>query len=229
MAGEREHRMTRGRDRHRMPPGALIASTILHALVGIMMAAAGAYMAPRALPAQTFRVHLVAAADPTAPMRLKPEPAKVAEEENRPPPPEPTPERKPRTEVPTVVEQPPPVEPSKEPARGPEEGDDPINVHLEGAAFVDPKYLENIILQVHRYWRPPTGNRNLRAEVVFTIEKDGSTSDIEWVQRSGDLAFDLEAHGAVEAAGRAKAFGPLPPAWTRDQLRVAFFFDPASL
>ena len=82
---------------------------------------------------------------------------------------------------------------------------------------------------MHRYWRPPTGNRNLRAEVVFTIESDGSTSDIEWVQRSGDLAFDLEAHGAVEAAGRARAFGPLPAAWPRDQLRVSFFFDPASL
>ena len=28
---------------------------------------------------------------------------------------------------------------------------------------------------------------------LFTIESDGSTSDIEWIQRSGDLAFDLEA------------------------------------
>jgi hypothetical protein len=109
-----------------MPPGALIASTILHALVGITLAVAGAYMAPRQLPAQTFRVHLVAAADETAPMRLRPQPAAVAEEENRPPPPEPTPDPKPRTEVPTVVEQPPPLDPSKEPARGPEEGDDPI-------------------------------------------------------------------------------------------------------
>jgi outer membrane biosynthesis protein TonB len=217
------------RRRHRLPTGAVIASTILHAVVGLSLAAAGAYLAPRPLPAQTFRVHLVAAADETAPMRLRPQPAKVAEEENRPPPPEPTPAPKPRTEVPTVVEQPPPVEPSKEPARGPEEGDDPINVHLEGAAFVDPAYLENIILQVHRYWRPPTGNRHLRAEVVFTILEDGSVERIEWVQRSGDLSFDLEAHGAVEAAGRARAFGPLPEAWPRDRLRVSFFFDPASL
>lgn len=215
--------------RHKPPPGPVIASTILHATVGIALAVASAYMAPRQLPAQTFRVHLVAAADETAPMRLKPQPAQVAEEENRPPPPEPTPDPKPETTVPTVVEQPPPPDPSKEPARGPEEGDAPINVHLEGAAFVDPAYLENIILQVNRYWRPPTGNRNLRAEVVFTIEKDGAVSDIEWVRRSGDLTFDLEARGAVEAAGRAKAFGPLPDAWPRDQLRVSFFFDPASL
>jgi len=64
---------------------------------------------------------------------------------------------------------------------------------------------------------------------VTNLESDGATSDIEWVQRSGDLAFDLEAHGAVEAAGRARAFGPLPAAWPRDQLRVSFFFDPASL
>ncbi len=186
-------------------------------------------MAPRTLPAQTYRVRLVAAADETAPMRLKPEPAKVAEEENRPPPPQPTPERMPRTEVPTVVEQPPPVEPSNEPARAPETGEEAINVQLEGATFVDPEYLNNIIRQVNRYWRPPSGNRHLRAEVVFEIERDGSVGEIDWLHRSGDLSFDLEARGAVEAAGRVRAFGPLPKAWPRDRLRVSFFFDPSTL
>ena len=44
--------MSGGRERHKMPPGALIASTSLHALVGIAMAVPGAYMAPRALPAR---------------------------------------------------------------------------------------------------------------------------------------------------------------------------------
>jgi outer membrane biosynthesis protein TonB len=163
-------------------------------------------------------------------MRLKPEPAKVAEEENRPPTPQPTEQPKPKTELPTVKEQkPPPEEPAREPARGPEEGNDPINVQLPGAAFVAPQYLANIIRQVNRYWRPPAGNRHLRAEVVFVIEKDGSVGDIEWVRKSGDLTFDLEARGAIEAAGRAKAFGPLPEAWPRDELRVSFFFDPTTL
>lgn len=213
----------------KLPPGAIVASSLLHITVGVSLVAASASMAPRTLPAQTYRVRLVAAADETAPMRLKPEPAKVAEEENRPPPPEPTPEPKPRTELPTVVEQPPPVEPSREPSRAPESGDEAINVQLEGATFVDPEYLNNIIRQVNRYWRPPSGNRHLRAEVVFEIERDGSVGGIDWIRRSGDLSFDLEARGAVEAAGRTRAFGPLPKAWPRDRLRVSFFFDPSTL
>jgi outer membrane biosynthesis protein TonB len=205
-----------------------VASTLLHVAVGLFLVTASA-MTPRVLPAQTFRVRLVAAADETAPMRLRPQPAKVAEEEHRPPPPEPTPQPKPETQVPTVVDEPPPVEPSKEPARAAEEGEEAINVQLDGAVFVDPEYLNNIIRQVNRYWRPPTGIRHLKAEVVFTIERDGSVGEIEWVRRSGDLAFDRDARGAVEAAGRFKAFGPLPDAWPRDQLRVSFFFDPSTL
>jgi outer membrane biosynthesis protein TonB len=61
---------------------------------------------------------------------------------------------------------------------------------------------------------------------VFVIHRDGSVSDIGWAQKSGDTAFDLEAQGAVEAAGRSLVFGPLPEGYPRDQLRVSFYFDP---
>lgn len=217
------------RPSRRPPPVAILASTALHLVLGLALVVGSLAVRPPTLPAQTYRVRLVAASDESAPMRLKPQPAKPAEEENRPPPPEPTPQPKPRTELPTVVEEtPPPVEPTKEPARGPEEGDEAINVQLEGAAFVDPAYLQNIIRQVNRYWRPPAGGRHLRAEVVFVIEKDGSVNEIEMLNKSGDMSFDLEARGAIEAAGRAKAFGPLPAAWPRDRLRIAFFFDPTT-
>jgi TonB family protein len=127
-----------------------------------------------------------------------------------------------------VEEIPPPVEETREPSRSSEEGDEAINVQLEGAAFVDPGYLQNIIRQVNRYWRPPAGGRHLRAEVVFVIEQDGSVEGIEMLARSGDMSFDLEARGAIEAAGRAKVFGPLPAAWPRDRLRISFFFDPTT-
>lgn len=217
------------RPSRRPPPVAILASTALHLVLGLAFVLGSLTVRPPTLPAQTYRVRLVAASDETAPMRLRPQPAKPAEEENRPPPPEPTPQPKPRTELPTVVEEtPPPVEPTKEPARGPEEGDEAINVQLEGAAFVDPAYLQNIIRQVNRYWRPPAGGRHFRAEVVFVIEKDGSVSEIEMLNKSGDMSFDLEARGAIEAAGRAKAFGPLPAAWPRDRLRISFFFDPTT-
>ena len=186
-------------------------------------------MRPRTLPAQTYRVRLVAMSDESAPERLRPEPPQPAEEENRPPPPQPTDEPVPQTELPTVEEEiPPPVEETREPARSTEEGEEAINVQLEGAAFVDPAYLQNIIRQVNRYWRPPAGGRHLRAEVVFVILKDGSVEGIDMLARSGDTGFDLEARGAIEAAGRAKAFGPLPQAWPRDELRISFFFDPTT-
>ena len=217
------------RSSHRPPPGALLASTILHLILGILLVIGSATMRPRTLPAQTYRVRLVAASDESAPERLKPQPAKPAEEENRPPPPQPTEQPVPQTELPTVVEEvPPPVEEVREPARSTEEGDEAINVQLEGAAFVDPAYLQNIIRQVNRYWRPPAGGRHLRAEVVFVIEQDGSVEEIDMLTRSGDMAFDLEARGAIEAAGRARAFGPLPDAWPRDRLRISFFFDPTT-
>ncbi|MDT8436060.1 MAG: TonB C-terminal domain-containing protein [Gemmatimonadota bacterium] len=213
----------------RPPPVAVLGSAAVHLAAAAILVAGSLTVRPPALPAQSYRVRLVAAADESAPMRLEPEPAKPAEEENRPPPPQPTPEPKPRTEVPTVVEEkPPPAEPVLEPSRAPETGDEAINVQLEGAAFVDPAYLQNIIRQVHRYWRPPSGGRHLRAEVVFVIERDGSVSEIDMVNRSGAMGFDLEARGAIEAAGRAKAFGPLPAAWPRERLRVSFFFDPTT-
>ncbi|MFQ5746380.1 MAG: TonB C-terminal domain-containing protein [Gemmatimonadota bacterium] len=221
-------RPERRRVKRDLPRTAVLASAALHAVAGVLFVAASASLVPP-LPAQTYRVRLVAAADERAPERIDPKPAAVAEEENRPPPPQPTPRRKPETKKPTVVEEKTPVpEPSKEPARSPEEGEEAVNVQLDGATFAYPEYLQNIIRQVYRYWRRPAGARTLRAEVWFVIERDGSVSDIGWIRRSGDVTFDLEARGAVEAAGRTRAFGPLPETYPRERLRVNFFFDPAS-
>ena len=60
------------------------------------------------------------------------------------------------------------------------------------------------------------------------IHEDGSVTDIEWIRRSGDPAFDLQAQGAIEAAGKSLAFGPLPDGYPQDRLRVSFFFDPST-
>ncbi len=214
------------RGRQSLPRGAVTGSVVLHGIVLFGLVLGSALTTPRPI-AQTYQVRLVAAADNSAPVRLKPQPAAVAETEHKPPPPEPSPDPKPETEVPTVVNEPPPPEPSREPSRGPEDGDDEVDVRLDGARFMDPAYLQNIIRQVHRHWRPPQGNRGLSAELVFVIETDGSVSSIDWIQKSGDLAFDLEAQGAIEAAEQRKAFGPLPEAYPHDRLRVTFFFDPA--
>jgi TonB family protein len=122
--------------------------------------------------------------------------------------------------APTVVEER-PAAPPEQVAGGTDEP-----VRLEGAPFPYPEYLANIILQIKRHWRPPTGGVQWRSELAFTILRDGSVEDVSWVRRSGNPAFDLEARGAIEAAGRRGVFGPLPDEYPSDRLRVSFFFDP---
>jgi len=51
---------------------------------------------------------------------------------------------------------------------------------------------------------------------------------VRFVKRSGNFSYDLEAQGAVEAAGNAKAFGQLPDGWETDVLPISFFFEPRS-
>lgn len=210
----------------RPPRPAIIGSLSLHgALIVIGLFTAGAPSIPE-MP-QTVRVRMVAAAPEDAPIRVDPAPPEIAEVEHRPPPPDLTPVERPRTETPKIqADVPPPVEPEPEPARTEEVGDEPVNVQLDGANFAFPEYLSNIIRQVHRYWRPPADGRALSAEVSFVIHRDGRVSDIDWIRRSGSGSFDLLARGAVEAAGRDRAFGPLPEGYPRDALRVSFFFDP---
>jgi outer membrane biosynthesis protein TonB len=61
---------------------------------------------------------------------------------------------------------------------------------------------------------------------MFFIHRNGRISNLQFITRSGNFAFDLEAQGAVEAAGNAVAFGPLPEEYPADVLPVNFFFDP---
>lgn len=205
---------------------AVVASVVLHGAVGLVLFG-GTLSMVSPPPPETYRVQLAAPAPEEAPERLEPSPPEPAEEEERPPPPEEVPTEEPEVERPTVVEETPePESPEPEPARAPEEGEEAVNVQIEGATFAYPEYLENIIRQIQRYWRPPTERRNLRAEISFTIRENGSVTDIRWVQRSGALSFDLEARGAIEAAGNRQAFGPLPERYPRDRLRVSFYFDP---
>lgn len=206
----------------RIPRSAVIGSIAIH-----ILAVAVLFRAPsslEAVPLRTYRVRLVAAAAELAPRNQRPSPPRPTEMERRERRPEPTPRETPTTDAETRVE--PEVEPTQPPAAAEESGDETVNVQLDGAVFAFPEYLENIVRQINRYWRRPTGGRHLRAEIVFVIHRDGAVSEIDWAQKSGDTAFDLEAQGAVEAAGRSQAFGPLPEGYPRDELRVSFYFDP---
>ena len=106
-------------------------------------------------------------------------------------------------------------------------GGEGLDVRTEGARFVEPGYLENIVRQVNRYFRRPAGSVTDEAEIRFWINRDGSVSDIEVLRATGSFRFRAAAMEAVEQAGNRKAFGPLPRAYQADRLPVSFYFRPS--
>ena len=106
-------------------------------------------------------------------------------------------------------------------------GTDVANVSIRGLDFPYPGYLTNIVRQVALRFEPPNRSAALSVDVAFLIHRDGSVSNVRVVRKSSSYAFDLEARGAVEAAGAARAFGPLPEAFRDDVLPVTFTFDPS--
>jgi len=111
------------------------------------------------------------------------------------------------------------------PGERPSTGNDPLTVSTEGVAFPFPEYTNNIVVQIARRWQRPFDATPLQAEIGFLIHRDGSISDIQFVRRSGNFAFDLEAQGAIEESGRFKAFGALPSGWPADVLFIRFYFS----
>jgi outer membrane biosynthesis protein TonB len=105
-------------------------------------------------------------------------------------------------------------------------GTDVANIKTEGVEFTDQAYLNNIVRQIAVRFKPRNPGA-LRAEVFFIVKRDGSVGEFKFLTRSNVYAFDLEAQGAVESAGSANAFGPLPPSYGNDFLPVIFSFDPS--
>lgn len=108
-------------------------------------------------------------------------------------------------------------------------GADVANVKTPGLDFAHPGYLQNIVRQVRLRFNAPNRALALSADISFLIHRDGTVSDVRVVRSSRNYAFDLEARGAIEAAGTARAFGPLPTGFRDDVLPVTFSFDPTVL
>jgi protein TonB len=149
---------------------------------------------------------------------IKPRPAKLAPPKPEPKPP-PEPEKK---EAPAKTRSPEPPLPGETPSTG----TDVATVKTPGLDFPYPEYLRNIVAQVYRRWDRPGGGGSLQAEVSFLILRDGTVREIKFTRSSGNFSFDLDAQGAVEAAGNARAFGPLPDGYPSDVLPVSFYFIP---
>ena len=212
-------------------PLGVVGTIAVHglALTFFLASASGARSAP-----PTYRVRLVAAPDLTPDQR--PAPPAVEREAAPKEPPAPTAKPAPKNTASTAA--PPPVADSKKreaaprttpaarlPGEAPSTGSDVATVSTEGVEFPFPEYLQNIVSQVLRRWQRPLENTPLEAEVGFMVHRDGSVTDLQFVKRSGNFAFDLEAQGAIEEAGRFKAFGTLPDGWVPDVLFVRFYFS----
>jgi outer membrane biosynthesis protein TonB len=211
----------------------LIGTIGVHALAGLLLVT-GSAAAHRAAP-PTYRVHLVAAPEPSPEAR----PAPAAVERPAEAPPAAAPKAKPAPKNTASKAAPPPVADNTKreaaprttpkvaplPGETPSTGSDVATVSTEGQEFPFPEYLQNIVAQVLRQWQRPYQSTPLEAEVSFLVHRDGKVSDLQFVRRSGNFGFDLEAQGAIEQAGRFKSFGPLPDGWSSDVLFVRFYFS----
>ena len=214
------------------PVGMAMTGTLLvHGFVGVLLFGAAAKHT-RMPP--TYRVHLVAAPAPDLESRKAPEAFdRPADEKPAPIPaakrpqstvsratPPPTQDQTRREAAPRTTS---PNQPL--PGEKPSTGNDVATVSTEGVAFPFPEYLQNIVSQVLRVWQRPEQQTPLEAEVSFLVHRDGSVTDLQFVRRSGNFAFDLEAQGAIEELGQRRLFGALPAGWTPDILFVRFYFS----
>jgi periplasmic protein TonB len=236
----------RVREHARLGP-TLGVSLLLHLAVAVPLLLARPAKAP-ALP-PIYRVDLIAApAGPRQPGIVTPQPQ--AQPENpaptppraerrpeempapptkRPPAPTRTPPA-PATPTPAPTAKPAQTQPAQQAGGGPtgDRGTDVATVRTEGIEFPYPAYLQNIVRQIAQRFDPPKRGA-LSAEVTFLLRRDGSVADIRISTRSGNFEFDQEAMGAIEAAARSGAFGPLPEGFPDDVLPVIFSFDPRVL
>jgi periplasmic protein TonB len=234
----------------RAPPGraaGLVGTVAVHALVASFLITT---VKPSKASPPSYAVELVAAPAPTT-KRLAREALPTPPPEEKPPPtppktapapvekPAPVTPKPPKPKPPAPTPTPPaPAEPNREPSpktaapaepapgETPSTGTDVASIKTPGLAFPYPEYLRNIVTQVYQRWDRTSAKQSSYAEISFLILRDGSVRDIRFVTRSGSFAFDLDAQGAIEAAGNTRAFGPLPDGWETDVLPVSFYFKP---
>jgi outer membrane biosynthesis protein TonB len=209
----------------------VLASVAFHLVVLVPMVMYTS--APAPVEFDTIRITLVSAPQPVeatepVPPQLEPEPEPVVEEPVPEPvvePPRPEPPQRPppqRVERPTPrPTTPPPATPPAEPTPGAAG----LNIQTEGIEFPFPAYLNNVILQVHRYFRWTEGT-NPRGTIYFEIQSDGSVRNIRMVRPSGNIRFDFAVQGAVETAGNRGEFGPLPDGFVASSLPVQIEVEP---
>jgi protein TonB len=93
-----------------------------------------------------------------------------------------------------------------------------------GARFA--YYVQQITQKVASQWYTgmldpqATGHR---VYITFQVERDGTPTNIQIAQRSGDATLDQTALNAVR---HIDTFGPLPDAYSGNHINVTYYFDP---
>jgi TonB family protein len=92
---------------------------------------------------------------------------------------------------------------------------------LDVANFCCPEYVQTFTQRIYQNWNQ---NQGVTAAVVvkFTIQRDGSITDVQVERPSGFMALDMGAHRAVLATARVP---PLPPQFPNPTLTVHLRFD----
>lgn len=134
-------------------------------------------------------------------------------------PPDPAPDREENTQQPREEQDPNENTQSLLPE---ETGGDPITVQIPGAGPED-SYVKTIVRKVGRNYRDPL-NSSIPRKIVtirFMIHSDGSITDIQVEESSGDNIFDISGMRAVK---NAAPFPPLPQRFG-SSVTVHFYFE----
>jgi TonB family protein len=92
---------------------------------------------------------------------------------------------------------------------------------LDVANFCCPEYVATFVQRIQQNWNQ---NQGVTAEVVvkFTIQRDGTITNVEVERPSGFMALDMAAQRAVLATARVP---PLPAQFSNPTLTVHLTFD----
>lgn len=182
-----------------------------HALV---LAALAVFTAARRQPdnsrPQVITVQIMSAGAPVTP---KPEPAARLVE--------PTPAPQPRPQ---------PKPPQPQPKPQPRSGSDVVRrqglgARVEGAnALGYNYYLSQMLDCISQNWSDPfqSRSRTFKAVVGFTIERDGTLTEVKVEQGSGDRSYDAACLRAVQVTEKLP---PLPPEFTAPRLKIHLEFE----
>ena len=93
--------------------------------------------------------------------------------------------------------------------------------YLDVGNFCCPEWLEIVVQRIQQNWDP---NQNVTGQVTvkFTVQRDGTLTDVQVERPSGFVALDMAAHRAVLVTSRVPA---LPAQFSNPSLTVHLRFD----